>query len=139
MASPKNSATSAFAWNAGGWFGSQFGGTLWLLILGFVLALKDALAGSTCVASFFVLNAWGLYLWQRRGQLTAYGGFQRFLIAASVVIALVVWVVNTRGLSEPSTPDDWRSTYLPYWAIAVAPAVILLFFLRERIAMRSAK
>ncbi len=132
MASSGNSAPSTFAWNAGGWFGAQVGCTLWLLILGFVLFRKDALAGWTCVASFFVLNAWGLYLWRSRERLSAYAGLQRFLIAASVVIALVVWVVNTRGLSEPPTPGALVSTYLPYWVIAAAPALMLLFFLRER-------
>jgi len=132
VASSENSAPSAFEWNAGGWFGAQFGCTLWLLILGFVLFRQDALAGWTCVASFFVLNAWGLYLWRSRERLSAYAGLQRFLIAASVVIALVVWVVNTRGLSEPPTPGAMVSTYLPYWVIAAAPALILLFFLRER-------
>lgn len=137
MANSANAAKCAFVWNAGGWFGTQVGGTLWLLILGFVLAPKDALAGCAGVASFFALNAWGLYLWHCRARLSAYGGLQRFLIVASVVIALVVWVVNTRGLFVPSTPDDWRSTYLPYWVIAVAPAVMLLFFLFERIATRA--
>ena len=136
MATDGNSAPSAFAWYAGGWFGAQFGCTLWLLILGFVLFPKDSLAAWVCVASFLLLNAWGLYLWRSRERLTAYAGLQRFLIAASVVIALVVWVVNSRGLSEPPAPGALVSTYLPYWVIAAAPALMLLFFLRERKAKR---
>jgi hypothetical protein len=137
VASPENSTVSAFAWNAGGWLGTQVGCTLWVLILGFVLFRRDALVGWTCVSSFFVLNAWGLYLWRSRERLSAYAALQRFLIAASVVIALVVWVVNSRGLSEPPSPGALVSTYLPYWVIAAAPALMLLFFLRERKVRRS--
>jgi hypothetical protein len=132
VASSENGTPSAFAWNAGGWFGTQFGSTLWLLILAFVLFRRDAFAGWTCIASFFVLNAWGFYLWRRRERLSAYGGLQRFLTAASVIIAVVVWVVNSRGLSESPTPGAMVSTYLPYWVIAAAPALMVLFFLRER-------
>jgi hypothetical protein len=137
MATDKSSPPTAFSWNAGGWFGSQLGCTLWLLILGFVLLSKDSLSAWLCVASFVVLNAWGLYLWRCQDQLSAYAGLQRFLLAASVIITLVVVVVNSRGVSEPPTPGALVSTYLPYWVIAAAPGVMLLFFLRERQVKRS--
>ena len=132
MVSGEKGAPSAFAWYPGGWFGAQFGCTLWLLILGSVLLRKDALAASVCVSGFVILNAWGLYLWQRRQRLTAYAGLQRFIFAASVIIAVVIVVVNSRGLSEPPSPEALVSTYLPYWVIAVAPALMLFVFLRER-------
>ena len=132
MTTDGNGARSAFSWNGGGWFGSQLGCTLWLLILGLVLVPKDSLASGFCVGAFLVLNAWGLYLWRRRDQVSAYGGLQRFLAAASLVIGLVVVVVNQRGVSELPTQGALVSTYLPYWAIAVAPGLMLLFFWRER-------
>ena len=131
MATDQHSTRSAFAWNAGGWFGSQLGCTLWLLILGLVLLSKDSLSAWVCVGGFVVLNAWGCYLWRCREQLSAHAGLQRFLLAASLMIALVVMVVNSRGVSEPPTPGALVSTYLPYWVIAAAPALMLLFFLRE--------
>lgn len=137
MTTDGNRTPSVFAWNAAGWFGAQGGCTLWLLILGFVLLRKDSLAAWACVASFLVLNAWGLYLWRSRERLSAYAGLQRFLLAASVIIAVVVVVVNTRGLSEPPTPGALVSTYLPYWVIAAAPALMLLFFFRERKVRRA--
>jgi hypothetical protein len=136
VATEENSTPSAFAWYAGGWFGAQFGCTLWLLILGFVLFCKDVLAAWVCVASFLVSNAWGLYLWRSRERLTAYAGLQRFLLVASVIIALVVVVVNSRGLSEQPTQGSLVSTYLPHWVVVAAPAVMLMFFLRERKARR---
>ncbi len=132
MATDRSNAPSAFAWSPGGWFGAQLGCTLWLLILGLVLLRKDALVAWVCVSSFLVLNALGLYLWRVRQRLSAYAGLQRFLLVASVVIAVVVVVVNTRGLSEPPAPGGFVSTYLPYWVIVAAPALMLFFFFRER-------
>jgi len=132
MATDENASNTAFFWNAGGWFGSQLGCTLWLLILGFVLLSRDSLAGVLCLTSFVALNAWGLFLWRRREHLSAYAGLQRFLLAVSLVIALVVVVLNGRGVPEPPVPGNLVSTYLPYWCIAVAPTLMLFFFLRER-------
>jgi hypothetical protein len=137
MANEQDNARSAFTWNGGGWFGSQLGCTLWLLILGIVLSWRDVVAASVCASSFVILNAWGLYLWHRREQLSAYAGLQRFLLATSVVIAAVVAVVNLRGVSEPPTPGAMVSTYLPYGVIVVAPALMLFFFLQERSARRA--
>jgi len=134
MTTDGSSAPSAFSWNAGGWFGSQLGCTLWLLILGLVLLWKDAFAAWACVGGFVVLNAWGLVLWSRRERLSAYSAMQRFLAAASVVIGVVAVVVNGRGASEPPAPGALVSTYLPYWVILAAPGLMLLFFLRERSA-----
>jgi hypothetical protein len=103
-----------------------------LLILGLVFLGKDAPAAWLCVASFLVLNAWGFYLWRSRGRPRAYAALQRFLLVASVIIAIVVMVVNARGLSEPPSPGTLVSTYLPYWVIAAGPGLMLFFFLRER-------
>jgi hypothetical protein len=64
--------------------------------------------------------------------MSAYAGLQRFLLVASVIIAAVVVLVNTRGLSQPPAPGALVSTYLPYWVIAAAPGLMLLFFIRER-------
>ena len=130
------SAPTSFAWNAGGWLGGQFGCTLWLLILGLVLLGKDPVSAVVCLASFGVLNLWGLFLWRRRERLRAYAGLQWFLLAASVIIAVVTWVMHTRGVAEQPTRGALVSTYLPYWVIGAAPALMLLFFLMERMSRR---
>ena len=82
MSPREDSIPSTFSWNAGGWFGSQVGCTLWLLILGLVLLPKDPLAAGSCIGGFVVLNAWGFFLWRRQATLRAYSGIQRFLALA---------------------------------------------------------
>ena len=133
----ENNTRPAFVWNAGGWFGSQLGCTLWLLILGLVLLSKDLLAAWICIAAFMMLNTWGVSLWRRRGQLSAYAAIQRFLLAASLVVAVVVVVINGRGVSEPPAAGALISTSLPYWVIGVAPILMGMFFLRQRAARQS--
>lgn len=131
-----NRTRSAFSWNAGGWFGSQLGCTLWLLLLGLVLFRKDSLSAWVCSGGFVALNAWGGCLWRQREHLAAYAGFQRFLLAVSVLVAVVVVVVHARGVAEPPAPGALVSTYVPYWAMAVSPSLALVFFWRERMVAR---
>ena len=133
----ENAVRSALFWNAGGWFGTQLGCTLWLLVLGIVLLSKDSLSAGVCIAGFVVLNLCGAYLWHRREQVSAYAGFQWFLFAASLIIALVVLVLNKRGVSGSPTSGALVSTYLPPWVVVFAPALMLLFFLLERKAKRT--
>ena len=107
MATDGRGRLSAFAWNAGGWFGTQLGCTLWLLILGFVLFSKDPLAAWVCLAGFLVLNAWALYLWRSRKQLSAYAGLQRFLLAASVIIAWLLQSSMAADCLSRRLPEPW--------------------------------
>ena len=136
MTQAQHDSRSAFVWNAGGWFGSQIGGTLWMLILGLVLLGKDLVSAASALAAFGLLNAYGWQLWCRRTELRAYVALQRFLITASVAIAAVVVLLNVRGVAEPPPPGALVSTHLPYWVVAVAPGLALMFWWRERMARR---
>ena len=127
---------TAFVWNAGGWFGSQVGSTLWLLILGLGVARRDPLAGSLAVGGFLALNAWGLSLWRSRARLGAYAGIQRFLLAATAVVAVVVVVAHARSTATTPRPGALASTFLPGWVVLMFPGLMLLFWLRERLARR---
>ena len=125
---------SAFTWNAGGWFGSQIGGTLWLLLYGLAAAAADAFTAALAAAGFLLLNAWGLFLWRRRARYRAHAALQAFLAAAALVVAVIVIAAHARGLTQAPADGRLASTHLPYWAMAVAPALMLLFWLRERAA-----
>ena len=124
------------SWHAGGWFGSQLGGTLWLLVLGLVIMRRDLLAASLCIGSCAILNAWGLFLWRSRERLGPYAGIQRFLALASVIVALVILALNYRNFVQRPEPGSLGPTYLPYWAIAVVPMLMLLIYFQERVRRR---
>ena len=42
-------AGGAFAWKTGAWFGAQVGSTLWLVVLGIVLSLRDDSSPGTAI------------------------------------------------------------------------------------------
>jgi len=136
MARPANEAPSAFSWSTGGWFGTQVGSTLWLFVLSLVLSGRDAWSAGVCFGAFAAVNVWGTHLWRSRGRLRAYTALQSLLLAVSLVVAVVVVVVNQRAPSHPPPADARLSSDLPYWTIAAAPALMLVFFLRERAVRR---
>lgn len=121
-----------FHWSAGGWFGGQLGGTLWLLILGAALAHRDPVAGGACIGAFLLVNLYGLHLWRKRARISAYAGIQRLLAALSLVIVAVMLVLYLRDSNELPAPGAMVSTHLPYWLALVAPALMLLFHFMKK-------
>lgn len=122
---------SAFSWNPGGWWGSQIGSTLWMLLLGILLLRKDALAAGVCLAAFTATNLVGLALWLARRRVSAFAAIEGLLATLSVAIAVVVVVANQRGLSV-SEPGALVSTSVPYLLVFMGPGMMLLFYLKER-------
>src|SRR6185503_60823 len=115
----------AFVWNAGGWLGAQLGSTLWLLILGLVLLPRDMPSALLCLGIFALLNALGCFLWRLREYLSAYKAYQTFLGAAAALFATVIVLLKVQGVSEPPAPGSTISTYLPLWAVWIAPGMML--------------
>ena len=132
MEEEKGSVQSAFQWNAGAWFGTQLGCTLWMGVLGLVVLSKNPPAAIVCIVSFLLLNSIGLYIWRRRANLNAYIAIQIFLAAVTMATAVIVVLLNRWGVAEPAQAGALVSTELPFWAIAVAPALMVMFFFRQR-------
>ena len=131
--------TSGLTWNAGGWFGSLFGCTLWLFILGLALLTKDLPAAATSLVGCALLVTWGWHIWGSRAKRSAYAGLQRFLAGCTLVYTVVILTVNLRGASSPAFDSEVLSTYLPYWALGIAPLMMLVFYLRERSGAQTEK
>ena len=75
-------------WNAGGWFGSQLGSTLWLALLGGVFVAQGRASGWALLLAFAAANGIGVALWGARGRLAAYTALQT--------------LVGVTGLERPS-------------------------------------
>ena len=115
---------SPFRWSAAGWFGTQVGSTIWLLVLGAVALAEDRVVGASGFAGFAVGNLWGISLWRRRDRLSAYAGLQCLMAGLLVVFAAVIWITNARV----------ASISLPYWAIATPLPLMVVFWLRQQTA-----
>ena len=98
MNSSKPLEQNSFVWNAGGWFGSQIGGTVWMLFGGLSLLFSDLFSGLVCLGGFAVVNVMGCYLWQRREKMDPYVGIQQLLFTLAVVCPSISVVLYCRGI-----------------------------------------
>ncbi len=117
---------SSFVWNAGGWFGSQVGGSVWMLFCGLSLLFSDAISGLVCLGSFAVINAIGCYFWQHREKLDPYVGFQRLFFTLAVVCTLISVVLYRRGFLSS------RESIL----LIVIPAALMAFLALQNWAVQ---
>ena len=118
-------------WNAGGWFGTQLGGSLWILIAGVLASRLDGRAASLSIALFIVANVVGVLLWRRREQLSAYAGIQLLLTALGAASVGAVYVLERAGVFEAiqvGASVSARSMYMVL--IIVIAALMLSFYLR---------
>lgn len=126
---PNQSRPFDWSWN-GGWFGIQFGGTCWMLIEGLLILRRDLLSGLACLLGCLVLNAIGLFVWSRRSRWRPYPAIQVYLAIMSVIVTIVVLIVKARGADDAMSGAVW--THLPYWALAVTPAAMVLVAVIKR-------
>jgi hypothetical protein len=111
-------------WNAGGWFGSQLGGTAWLFIAALVVASQSLSSSAVLLACGLASNLLGYLLWMQRARLDPYRALQ--VLASVIVIAgafATRWleVRNQFGLLDPRVGP--RTMYLllaVLWLILVA-------------------
>src|SRR5215470_9138380 len=80
-----------FRWTAGGWFGSQIGGTSWLLVGAAVLAPRAPVVAVIWLACYAAANAVGLGLWRRRTRVRPHTTFQVLLLACGIS-GLLAWL-----------------------------------------------
>src|SRR5262249_26987351 len=120
----------AFQWDAGGWFGSQLGGTLWLLAGAAVLALPAPGVAAVWAACFAGANALGLWLWRRRDRLVPYPALQLLTLCCAACGLLTFVALDAfKPAGGPLGAADRG-----YAALLVFPALMALFHLRERAA-----
>jgi hypothetical protein len=133
-----------FQWNAGGWFGSQLGGTAWMLVGAAVLAPQTPWVAAWWAACCALANAVGTSLWLRRGRVRPYPATQALLAACGVAGPLAVVALHLFGPADvrlgvawhdgrfilESPPGTLRSAYAAL--LLGVPALMGYFALLER-------
>ena len=122
----------AFQWNRGGWFGSQVGATLWLVLLGGVLLVQWQPVGGLLVLCGVVPNLIGFALWRRRQSISPYPAIQ-ILITVCGCGALIA-MLGLRVLSLSQSASEMPSV----WFLLMYPGLMLAFHLQEKAARRAA-
>lgn len=126
-------STSPFSWNAGGWFGSQLGGTCWMLVAGILAFRLDAEVGVIVLVLFAAANIAGLILWSRRLSLSAYIALQIMLVIAGATSIAATYVLDSAGLFEAIQSGGSVSATFMYLAIiGVVLSLLVSFGYRQR-------
>ena len=127
----------AFSWNAGGWFGGQVGATLWLGILGALLALQDLTGGLVALGAWAVPNVLGIRLWRQRARRDAYASLQLLIAVAGLCALAAVAFLSARSAYVGLMERHGTQTWSVFAALLVYPAIMLQFWLQQRAARRA--
>ena len=121
-----------FQWNAGGWFGSQLGGTAWMLVAGLMFIPQSLVSAGVLMACFAIANAVACRMWLRRDRLAPYPSIQWLIVVMGVVAAIAFVTVDRSGplMYLDLEPSPFPKTL--YWYLLIFPAMMLMFHFIER-------
>lgn len=121
--------TGRFQWNTGGWFGSQFGCTAWLLVGAASVVAQHAWVAAWWVVCCALANAVGTGLWLRRDRVPPYPAIQALLGACGAGGLLAVAALHLFG----AIPDGQHASLRPAYAVLLlgVPAMMGWFALME--------
>jgi len=115
-------------WNNGGWFGSQIGGTAWILIAGILSAFKDIDTGLIVLAVFAVPNIIGLFLWRNRNSISCYQATQLLIPLMGGFGILAVYMLDKRGLWYVIQSGGIVSANTMYLMLMIVVLALMLMF-----------
>jgi hypothetical protein len=125
-----------FQWSTGGWFGTQIGSTLWLPLSAWHLGPLDASLAGFLAGLFLCVNLIGTLLWLRRDRIAPYGALQLLIAVVGLVFLSALVAMDASGRLGDFEPRLREHPGVMYGGVAMFPAMMLLFHLRERGALR---
>jgi hypothetical protein len=123
-------------WVAGAWFGSQFGGTLWIFLAAVTAALREPLTGAAVFAVWAVPNVAGIILWCRRANRSFHAAIQILLVIMALSGLITVAILDARHLWEAIQVGSNVSAETGY-AIVLVVFLTLMAFLYLRVGRES--
>ncbi len=121
----------AFQWNLGGWFGAQIGATLWLVLMGGLVAARHSVPSGLAVLGLGLApNVIGWWLWHRRETLAPYPAIQMLVAVCGVAAAAAVLVLGRVGVAKLSVDVPGA------WVLLIYPGLMLWFHLQEQSAKK---
>jgi hypothetical protein len=124
----------SLSWNAGAWFGSLFGCTLWMLLLAGLAFERDPASALVPSIAFALAAGLGGFLWSRRATLRAHTALQ-VQLAVTGLLALAAIASVDRQLDLATLEGAWGGRQA-YAALLVYPVLMVAFWMRERAARR---
>jgi hypothetical protein len=125
-----------FQWNTGGWFGTQLGSTVWLILTALSLLPKHVEAGLVTASCFLVPNIFGLVLFLNRNRVAPYPAIQWLIGVIGLVSVICLVYLNRSDLVQEIDPrlgyGQWGFYLLP----VLFGGLMILFHLMERNAVK---
>ena len=115
-------------WNLGGWLGTQFGGSLWMLIAGLLALPKEAVSGSIVLVLFAAVNLLGALLWKRRAKRAPHAALQILLVGLGASGAAAIFTLDRAGVWESIQIGGRVSAVASYFVLAAVILGLLLAF-----------
>jgi hypothetical protein len=121
-----------FQWNTGGWFGSQAGGTSWMLVGAASVFTQAPRIAAVFLACFLLANGIGTWMWCRRDCLRPYLALQLLLLVVGVSGLLALGSLDAlapRGVRMNLPRSEMVLGYRTL--LIVVPALMAGFALQE--------
>ena len=117
-------------WNAGGWFGSQLGATVWILVSAAISMGMASAAAALLLLLLLLPNMLGLYLWRSRS-LTCNASTQLLFAACGIAGALAIFVLDRNNLWLAVQQGSAMPAELAYLLLAgIVLGLMASFFIR---------
>ena len=133
------SSSSSATWNAGAWFGTTLGSTLWLLIAAGVLTPQSGAIAAKVLACFVVPNAYAAFLWRRRAERSFFAAARGFVLLVGLCSFVAVYLVDRAGLWQTLSipPSSAPGVATMYSSIAIVVGSLwVMFHVMERARTR---
>ena len=120
----------ALQWSAGGFIGSVFGLTLWMLLAGLLLVLGDPPRGLAVVGVTLTVVAVAVALWRARARLAPHTALQVLLLVGLAAAAATLALVRASlGEEVAAELGDGR----PLWAyLGIFPLLMVALWWLDR-------
>lgn len=115
-------------WSAGGWFGSLFGYTLWMVLAGCAVLVEDIVLAVGVFASVAAVVLYAWRQWGRREDVRAGTAHLSLLVAVGIVATGLIAVFHLRGRLHLLGTTPTQS----YLALLVIPIVFVLLWRKDR-------
>lgn len=114
-------------WNAGGWFGSQLGGSVWILVAAGLSTFRDVSTGVVLFGIFAVPNIVGYLLWRRK-KLSCYAATQSLIGLMGICSLFAIYVLDRGDLWRAIQSGASISVQSGYFVVGAAFAMLMLMF-----------
>lgn len=122
----------SFQWNAGGWFGGQIGGTIWMLLAGSLVLYQGSWLGAVILLFFLLPNVIGSLMWYRRDHISPYPAVQALMAVVGLFSLLTLAAFDVSGRFPGPGPHSQGSPRSLYWIMVIFPATMIMFHLQNR-------